>query len=96
MKFSTQQFVLATLSVLLTASAAQVVEAAEVQTAQSVNVHQLRMAEFDSRNKRFDVKEGFSVHQLRLAEFDRRNKASLSTVSLIEQRYSTLDRGGSK
>lgn len=92
-----KRFALSALSVLLAAGAlAPMSRAAEAKTEKPFNIHQLRTTEFDSRGKNFDVKDGYSIHQLRLAELDNRGKASLAKVSLTEQRYQVLDRGGSK
>ena len=73
-----KRFVLSGLSVLLAAgaiaTAPQTAEAADVESKQAFNIHQLRTHEFDSRNKGFEIKEGFSMQQLRTAALDARNK----------------------
>ena len=75
MKFSTKQFVLTTLSVLITASAAQVIESTEVGAKQPFNVRQLRLAEFDRRNKRsLSIKDSVTIPQRRSVEVDRRTQ----------------------
>lgn len=92
-----KRFALSALSVLLAAGAlAPMSQAAEAKAEKSFNIHQLRTVEFDSRDKSFDFKDGYSIHQQRLAELDNRGKASLTKVSLTEQRYQVLDRGGDR
>lgn len=99
MNYSTKKVVLSGFSILLaTLSLSPVARAAEGVSKDYNSIHQQRLAEFDGRNKNFDLKEGFNVHQQRLSEFDSRNKAgnSLSTVPLIQQRYLVLDRNNGK
>lgn len=92
-----KRFALSALSVLLAAGAlAPISQAAEATAEKPFNIHQLRTVEFDSRDKNFDFKDGYSIQQRRLAELDYRGKASLAKVSLTEQRYHVLDRGGSR
>lgn len=71
---SMNKAVLSGLSVLLaTLSLSPIAKAAEVVNKDSNSIHQLRLSEFDSRNKSFDIKDT-DVHQLRLSELDSRNK----------------------
>ncbi len=103
MKHFIHKFVLSGFSVALaTLAVSPAAQAAEAKIGASFSVHQVRVAEFDGRNKNFDksfeVSEDFDMQALRIAQRDRRNKAgdSLSTTSLMEQRQQVLDRRGYK
>lgn len=99
MKYSMQRAILSGFSVILAAfSLSPEIQAAESLSKDYSSLHQQRLAEFDSRNKNFDIKEGFNVHQQRLSEFDRRNKVgdSLSKTPLIAQRHLLLNRNKRK
>ncbi|MGB3789311.1 MAG: hypothetical protein WA949_14975 [Phormidesmis sp.] len=72
------RFVLSALTVLLaTSAAAPMAQAAEEKISEDSvsNIHQVRLAEFDHRNK-FGIKDpNFSMQAVRLAELDRRAKS---------------------
>lgn len=73
-----KRFALSALTVLLaTSAAAPMAQAAEekVSEASVFNLYQVRIAEFDQRNK-FGIKDpNFSMQAVRLAELDRRTKS---------------------
>lgn len=94
-RFVLSAFSISAFSILLAASAVvPAAQAAEANSEKAFNVHQVRLANLDQRNKNLDVKPGFNVHRVRLANMDRRNKVGdkVSTTPLVEQRHRLLDR----
>ncbi len=93
-KRSIKRFGLSTLSVLLMAGAVgPAAQAAEADSKDTFNVHQLRIENLDQRNKNLEVKPGFNIHRVRTQNMDRRNKVGdkISTTPLIEQRHLRLE-----
>ncbi|MGB3668486.1 MAG: hypothetical protein WA783_13585 [Phormidesmis sp.] len=99
------RFVLSALTVLLaTSAAAPMAQAAEetVYEGDAFSLHQVRLAEFDQRNKADKKSPDLTLHQRRLSAFDQRNKFgikdpnfSVQAVRLAEldQRNKSDDKG---